>query len=264
MALQEHRRSFILRLIEDRGSVSVVDLAERLNVSMMTIRRDLMDLEREGSVRRVHGGAVSVRGRSYEPLYTMRAGMMQSQKERIGRLAASLVAEGDSIALDIGTTTLEVARALVGRRNLTVLTPSLHIANLFLNQPEIRVIVTGGIMRTVEGSLVGELARAAFKRLHVDRLFLGVACIDAAYGLSEYNWDDALIKQAMIESSKEVIVVADSAKFSKVAFAHVADFRQVHKVVTDRIPSPEILEQLSSYNIPLLVADHEMPSSSEE
>lgn len=255
MALQEQRRATILKLIEDRGSVTVVDLAERLAVSMMTIRRDLMDLEKEGSVRRVHGGAVSVRGRSYEPLYTMRAGMMQTEKERIGRAAASMVAEGDSIALDIGTTTLEVARALVGRRNLTVLTPSLHIANLFLNQPEIRVILTGGIMRTVEGSLIGELARHAFRRLHVDRLFLAVACLDASYGLSEYNWDDALIKQAMIESAKEVIVVADSAKFNKVAFAHVADFRQIHKVITDRRPSNEIMEQLNAANVSVILAD---------
>jgi len=255
MALAEHRRTYILKAIEERGSVSVVDLAEQLDVSMMTIRRDLVELEQEGALRRVHGGAVSARGRSYEPLYPMRAGVMQDEKRRIGRLAAELVADGDSIALDIGTTTLEVARCLLGRCNLTILTPSLHIANLFLGQPAIRLVVAGGIVRSEEGSLIGELARYAFSQLYVDRLFLGVACLDAGCGLSEYNWDDALVKQAMIASAKEVVVVADSQKFGKVAFAHVAPFSRVHKLVTDRMPPAPVLEKLQEADVSLLVAD---------
>lgn len=254
MALPDHRRAHILRAIDDRGSVTVVELAERLGVSMMTIRRDLVELEKEGVVRRVHGGAVSARGRSYEPLYPIRAGVMQEEKERIGAAAAELVADGDSIALDIGTTTLELARCLIGRRNITILTPSLHIANLFLTQPDVRLVVTGGIARPVEGSLIGELARHAFSRLYVDRLFLAVACMDAGYGLSEYNWDDALIKQAMIASAREVVVVADSTKFGKVAFAHVADFHQIHRVITDREPPQEIMQRLRDANVQVFIA----------
>lgn len=257
MSLPDHRRNFILKTIEERGSASVVDLAEALDVSMMTIRRDLVELEHEGAVRRVHGGAVSARGRSYEPIYPMRAAIKPDEKVRIGLAAAEMVADGDSIALDIGTTTLEVARALTGRRNLTVLTPSLHIANIFLNHPEVRLIVTGGIARPVEGSLVGELARNAFKRLYVDRLFLGVACVDADHGLSEFNWDDALIKQAMIESAREVVLVVDSGKFGKVAFAHVADFSQVHKVVTDREPPEDMRDRLREAGVSLIVAGAE-------
>lgn len=255
MALPEHRRSFILKAVEDRGSVTVVELAERLEVSMMTIRRDLVELEKEGAVRRVHGGAVSVRGRSYEPLYPTRALQQSEAKERIGRLAASLVADGDSIALDIGTTIFEVARALVGRRNMTVLTPSLHVANLFISSPDVRLVVSGGIVRPVEGSCIGELSRLAFKRLYVDRAFLGVACIDAVYGISDHNWDDALIKQAMIEGAREVVVVADSAKFGTVAFAHVADFTQVHKIVTDKRPPDDIMAKLDEAGVTVLIAD---------
>ncbi|MBW7886032.1 MAG: DeoR/GlpR transcriptional regulator [Caldilineaceae bacterium] len=257
MTLPEHRRTFILKRIEDRGSVTVVELAQQLDVSPMTIRRDLLELEQEGALRRVHGGAVNARGRSYEPLYHTRAGVMQAEKERIGRLAAELVADGDSLALDIGTTTLEVARCLLGRRNLTIVTPSLHITNLFLGQADLRLIVAGGIVRPEEGSMIGELARLAFERLHVDRLFLGVACIDAAYGLSEYNWDDALVKQAMIASAKEVVVVADSQKFGKVAFAHVAGFGQVHKLVTDRPPPEPLMAQLQAAGVSVLVAGAE-------
>lgn len=259
MALPDHRRTHILRLIDDRGSVSVVELAEQLGVSMMTIRRDLVMLESEGAVRRVHGGAVSARGRSFEPLFPMRAGVMQNEKERIGAAAAELVSDGDSIALDVGTTAIELAHCLMARRNITVVTPSLHIANLFLNQPDVRLIVTGGIARPVEGSLVGELARQVFSQLHVDRLFLGVACLDASFGLSEYNWDDTLIKQAMIASAREVVVLADSSKFGKVAFAHVADFHQIHRIVTDREPPPEFLERLHDANVQLTIASEHKP-----
>lgn len=255
MALPEHRRNIIITTVEDRGSVSVQDLAERLDVSMMTIRRDLAELEREGAVRRVHGGAVSARGRSYEPLFHLRSGVMLEAKERIGRMAAELVGEGDSIALDSGTTTLEVARALVGRRNLTIVTCSLHIAILFMNQPDVRLIVTGGITRPVEGSLVGDLTAHAFEQLHVDRLFLGVACVDATFGLSEFSWEDAIVKKQMIPSAKEVIVVADSAKFGKVAFAHIANFEQVHKLVTDQMPTGKMLEGLQEARVQVVLTD---------
>ncbi len=262
MTLPDYRRNVILKVVEERGSALVIELAERLEVSMMTIRRDLAELEEEGALRRVHGGAVSLRRRSVEPVYPARTEHMHGEKERIGLLAASLVGDGESVALDIGTTTLEVARGIANRRNLTVLTPSLHIAILLSTYPDIRVVVSGGIARPVEGSLIGELARHAFAHLFVDRLFLAVGCLDAVAGLSEYNWDDALIKQAMIASAREVIVVADSSKFGKVAFAQVAPFTHVHKVITDRLPPDAIVEALERAGVDLLIAE-EIPSTRE-
>jgi DeoR/GlpR family transcriptional regulator of sugar metabolism len=262
----EDRHTFILRQIEDRGSVSVVDLASQLGVSEMTIRRDLTDLEKEGGIRRVHGGAVGARGRSYEPPLILREAENQDAKVRIGKMAASLVAEGDSIALDIGSTTLEIARHLVGRRNLTVVTSSLHIATLIYTEPEIRLILTGGIVRHGESSMIGDLARHAYQALHVDRLFLAVAAVDAEAGLTEYNWDDALVKQAMIESAKEVILVADSSKFDRVAFARVAPLGAVHQIVTDRAPSGALSAALqrSGTRIRLAVPGQATDASDEE
>ena len=201
--------------------------------------------------------APSARGRTTEPPYSLRLTHSSTAKQRIGALAADLAAEGDSIALDIGSTTLEVALRLVGKRNLTILTPSLRIAGLFLNQTDARLIVPGGVVRTGEGSLVGELTRYAMERLFVDRLFLAVGCIDAQYGLSEYNWDDALVKQAMIRSAKQVILVADASKFGKVAFAHVAPFAAIHTLVTDQAPGPDILQKLHEAHVQVLVADAE-------
>ncbi len=250
----EDRRAAILRELEAHGSVGVVDLAGRLQVSEMTIRRDLADLEKEGGIRRVHGGAVSARGRSYEPPFILRESENQDAKRDIGRIAASLIADGDSLALDIGSTTFEIARNLVGRRNLTVITSSLHIANLLYSQPQIRLILSGGIVRLGEASLIGSLATYAYQNLYVDRLFLGVGAIDAQSGLTEYNWDDALVKQSMIACAKEVILVADASKFDRVAFARVGPLNAVHQLVTDRRPSGELAQALNSCGVLIHVA----------
>lgn len=259
MSLPNFRRSYILKQIENQGSVTVADLVNDLNVSGMTIRRDLDELEKDGLIRRVHGGAVSSRGRSYEQPYMLRLTQAIEAKQAIGSLAATLVADGDSIALDIGSTTLELAKNLTGRRDLTIMTPSLHIANLFLNQPDIRLIIPGGIVRSGEASLIGDLTQQAFKSVFVDRLFLSVGGIDAQFGLTEYNWEDALVKQAMIKSAKEVIVVADMTKFDKVAFAYVAPFSAIHKLVTDRPPPENLFMKLNESGVKVYLAG--VPSS---
>jgi DeoR family transcriptional regulator, fructose operon transcriptional repressor len=251
--ISEDRTAFILKEIEDRGSVTVLDLAQRLNVSEMTVRRDLGDLEKEGMIRRVHGGAVSARGRSFEPSLVLRETQHREEKQLIGKMAAELIADGDSIALDIGSTALQVALNLIGRHNLTVITPSLQIANILANQPDIRLILPGGIVRHGELSLTGDLARRALEGLFVDRLFLGVGAIDSRSGLTEYNWDDSLVKQAMVQSAKEVIVVADPSKFEKVAFARVAPLSVVHMLITTEIPPAPLKEALDKAGVLLMI-----------
>jgi DeoR family transcriptional regulator, fructose operon transcriptional repressor len=249
------RRSQILQDLAEVGSVTVVDLAERFVVSPMTIRRDLLELERLGLARRVYGGAVTGRGGSNEPPYMVRMTERTDTKRRIGALAASLIAEGDSVALDTGSTCIEVARNLQRRRNLTVITPGLRIAELLLDEPDIRLIVAGGVARPGEASLIGELARHAFSELSVDRLILAVGGIDAAFGLSEYNWDDVLVKQAMIRSAKEVILVADSGKFDQIAFARIAGLEAVATPVTDTEPPGPLQAALRSAGVKVVIAD---------
>ncbi len=254
MTTPEIRRSHIVQAIGTNGSVSVANLADDLDVSEMTIRRDLDELEKDGLVRRVYGGAVSLRSRSYEPPFRVRSTESAAAKHHIGRRAAQLVADGDAVALDVGTTTMEVAKNLLHKKNLTIITTSLRIANFFFRQSNTRLILSGGIVRQEEGSLTGELTKEAFKRLYVDRLFLGVASIHSDVGLSEYNWDDAIVKQAMIESAKEVIVVADSTKFETVAFAHIAPFSSMHKLVTDSSPPDPLAAKLEEHDISVIVA----------
>jgi len=230
-ALPRHRA--ILELLEEHGAVKVADLCEKFGVSEMTVRRDLASLEREGLLRRTHGGAISARGRGYEPPFIARSTSNQQQKVRIGHLSANLVEEGDSIALDVGTTTLEIARALREKRNLTVLTNSLHIANILASHPTIRLIVIGGVLRPGELSMIGGLTERVYREFFVDKLFLGVGGLSVEAGLTEYSLEDALVKRAMIKNAKTRLVVADSSKLNRIAFAHVAALSEVHGLITD-------------------------------
>ena len=245
----EQRQRFIIEQIEGKGSVNVIELAETLDVSEMTIRRDLNDLEKTGIVRRIHGGAVSARGRGYEPPLALRSAENRATKQLLGKYASEMVVEGDSIALDVGTTIFEVATNLREISNITVVTPSIPIANLFYDRPNIRLILPGGIVRPGETSMIGDLARRNLEILYVDRLFLGVGAIDAHVGLTEYNMDDAAVKQTMINNAKEVILVADASKFQKIAFAFVAPFNVVHHLITNEEPPEELMSSLKNCGV---------------
>jgi DeoR family transcriptional regulator, fructose operon transcriptional repressor len=244
----EQRQQYILKHIEQRGSVSVIELAEALDVSDMTIRRDLNELEKIGLARRVHGGAVSAMGRSFEPPLSLRSRENQEIKQMLGQYASEMVVEGDSIALDVGSTIYEVAAHLKETRNITLVTPSIPIATLFFDRSDVRLILPGGIVRTGEVSMIGDLARRNLEILFVDRLFLGVGAIDSQAGLTEYNIDDAAVKQTMIKNAKEVILICDASKFQKIAFAFVAPFSVIHHFVTNEEPPMELLSALKSNN----------------
>jgi len=249
----QQRLQTILDILESKASLSVKDLADQLRVTAMTVRRDLHTLERKGLLRTVRGGAVSAQGRSYEPPLLTRARNYPDEKRRIGATAAEMVRDGDSIAIDVGTTALEVARHLVGRHNLTVITPSFHVAGVLAEQPGMRVLLTGGILRPGELSLVGHLAERAFKDFFVDKLFLGVGGLHLEAGLTEFNAEDAQVKRAMIASAKEVIVVADASKFGRVAFATVTGLDAVKRVITDSSLRRDTISRLDSMGIEVSV-----------
>lgn len=233
--------------------MTVNELVAQLGVSEMTVRRDLDELERQGFLRRVHGGAVSARGRSYEPPFLTRSLVHKEEKVRIAAAAAARVHHGDSIALDVGTTTLEIAYQLAGKRDLTVITPSLRIAMVLAEQPGIRLILTGGILRHGELSLVGHLAEEAFRQFFADKLFLGIGGIDLEAGLTEFNLEDALVKKVMLRRAKEIIVVADASKFGRVAFASVAPLDVVHTLITDSSVPPSIVNGLRDKGIEVII-----------
>ncbi len=252
--LAEERHQHILLLLNEKGAVTVSELCEQFGVSEMTVRRDLAALERKGLLRRVHGGAVSARGRSYEPPFLMRSSQHAQEKQRIAEAALSLIHDGDSIALDVGTTTLEIAKRLSDVRNLTIVTPSLHIGNVLADNPHNRIILTGGILRPGELSLVGPFAERIFAELFVDKLFLGIGGLHLEAGLTEYNLEDAQVKRAMLRSAKECIVVTDSSKLGRIAFAAVGPISVMHTLITDDKADPAIVSRLEEMGVRVVVA----------
>jgi len=257
--MQSERRRKILEIIQESGSTSVAELCGRFDVSEMTIRRDLRDLDREGSLRRVHGGAVSNLGRSYEPPYIVRTTRNEEKKRAIGRRAADLVLDGDSIALDIGTTTLEIARALQGRRNVTIITASLPVANEIISRlslkADVRLILTGGIVRSGELSMTGHIAARTYSDFHVDKAFIGVGGMSVEDGLTEYNLEDALVKKPLLQNAHQRIVVADSSKIGRTTFASVAPLSLVNTLITDSDLPHEVLQDLQKLGIEVLLVE---------
>jgi DeoR/GlpR family transcriptional regulator of sugar metabolism len=251
--LSEERRRAILDLLDTKGTVSVTELRSRFDVSEMTIRRDLDDLDNRGLLQRVHGGAVSALGRSYEPAFLKRSSLFQAEKARIGKAAVELINNGDSIALDVGTTTLEIARQLGDKRDLTIITPSLRIGNQLAETNGVRLILAGGIIRPGELSMVGEMAEEAFQRFYVDKLFIGVGGIDIEAGLTEYNLEDASVKKAMLRAAKETVVVADASKFSRVSFAVIAPINVASRIITDDSVDAAILKELDARGIEITI-----------
>ena len=233
-----------MRLLDASGRVIVRELSNCTGVSDMTVRRDLEALEHEGLLRRTRGGAVSVTSLSYEPPYIIRKDTYADAKARIGQRVASLLREGETVILDVGTTAVEVARALKGRKNLTVLTSNLWAAAILADEPGIVLMLTGGKTRNRERSLVGHLATRAFDELVFDVFVMGVAGVHQDFGITDYNVDEAQVKRAAIGASQRRIVIADSSKLGKVAFAKICDLHQIDVIVTDDALSDALSESV--------------------
>jgi len=248
------RQERTLGLLGDRGEVSVAALSRSLAVSEMTIRRDLEALERQGLLRRVHGGAISTTSRGYEPPFELRSGRNAEAKTRIAAMAASLVAPGEALIVDVGTTALALARQLAGRAGLTVLTPSLRAAEVLAHSHEMRVIVSGGIVRPGELSFVGDLAERAFNDLHCDVVYLGAGGIDASVGVTEFNLDDARVKRAAVASARRCVVLADSTKLGHITVASVCPVERIDVLITDEGAPQETLDRLRERDVEVLVA----------
>lgn len=249
------RRKHILELVDKESSVSVSKLSALLDVSEATIRRDLRILSSEGLLRRVHGGAISTEKRKYEHSCALRSHANVKQKTAIGLAAANLVNEGDSIAIDVGTTTLEIARAIVKVPNITVVTASLPIAMVLSESPFARTILTGGIVRTQELSLIGHVADAAIRQFRFDKAFIAVGGLHIATGLTDYSLEDSLVKRALIMQAEQIIVVADSSKLERTCFAHICSITSMDVLVTDVAASPSFLTALKDFGIRIVVAE---------
>ena len=226
------RLDVTLRLVRNAGRASLADLAARLGVSEMTVRRDLDALQARGLVERVRGGAVAVAGP--ENGFAARAGWQTAVKDRLGRAVAELVEPGSTVLLDAGTTTVHVARALAADRGpLTVAALSLPVAAALADRPGIRLLVVGGESRPGEQSLAGPLTAAVLRSLTFDLFVMSIGAVSAEAGWSEFTLEDAAVKQVALEQARTSLVVADAAKLGVRAFATVAPLGAVGRLVTD-------------------------------
>ncbi len=227
------RRSKILEILENKSNVYVKDLSKQFNVSEVTIRNDLDQLEKKHLLIRAHGGAMKIKQVGIDHKLSVKSQRYSKEKQAIGKKGAELINEGETIIIDSGTTTLELAKNLNTLNELTVITNSLSIASQLSDKKNIRVIIPGGYLRHNSLSLVGSIAEQSIQNYFCDKIFLGVDGIDSKYGISTPNIEEAQLNKAMINISREIIVLTDSSKFTNRSFVNIAPILKINTIITD-------------------------------
>ncbi len=252
--LPNQRREKIFELIKEDGHAKVLQLSKIFKVTEVTIRQDLEKLEKEGAVIREHGGAyLKDVGLNVKNI------MLQNQdnmleKEAIAKKAFEWINDGDTIILDSGSTTTEIAKLISGFKNLTVITNSLNIALILGADPDINLVLTGGEFKAPTLSLTGQKAAVFFDDLHVDKLFLATAGITLKSGLTYPSISDICVKRSMIESAEIVYLVADSSKIGKSSFASLGALSLIDYIITDSKITNKDIHMLENNDIKLIVA----------
>lgn len=256
----EIRRTKMLAMIHEREFMRVSDLSRLLGISEVTVRSDLDRLAGDGKLRRVHGGAVAAEAAPLgEPSLEEAVAAQSREKTAIGRATAALIAPGETLILDVGSTTTAVARALVARvdlQDLVVFTNGLTIAmELEPALPRISVVVTGGTLRSRQHSLVEPMAGLVLSEINVSKSILGCNGIHSEVGITNVNLPEAGVKRRMVEAGRQTIVVADGSKLGKISVARVADITEVDTIVTDATAPPELVAEFRSLGIEVEVAE---------
>jgi DeoR/GlpR family transcriptional regulator of sugar metabolism len=253
--LAYQRRDKILEMLKEDGSAKVINLAKIFKVSEVTIRQDLEKLESEGFIHREHGGAFLKNVEAGVRSFTLLNQDNLEKKKIIGRKAAELIESGETIILDSGSTTTEIAKNLIGRSGLTVITNALNIAMILGAEPGIEVIVTGGEFKPPTLSLTGQKAASFFEDIHVDKLFLATAGISLRSGLTYPSLSDIVVKKAMIESADVTYLVADSTKIGKNSFASLGALSLIDYIITDPFIDSSHLQLFRDHEIELIIAE---------
>jgi len=228
------RREQILKLITEKGKVYVHELSALFSVSEVTIRNDLDQLEKKNHLIRARGGAMKIEGQvSLDFKLSDKHKLNFAEKAAIGKKAATLISESETIILDSGTTTAQIAKNLSNFKNLTVVTNAINIVNTLAQYSDINVIMPGGYLRKNSLSLVGPLAEKNFRQLFVDKAFIGVDGFDVTMGAFTPNIEEASLNEIMIEVAKEIIIVADSSKLNRKSLSLICPVSKINTLVTD-------------------------------
>ncbi len=250
------RRKKILEHIKETGEVMVSQLSKEFNVSEVTIRNDLGHLERKNLLVRARGGAIHTENLvSIDQRIAEKHKLHSVEKAAIGKLASSLINDGDTIIIDSGTTTSEIIKHIDGIRHLNVITNALNIADLLMAHSAVNVIIPGGYLRQNAMSLVGPLAEKNLRSFFVDKVFLSTDGFDTKQGIFTPNIDEAHLNEIMIEIAKEVILVTDSSKFKRKSLAFICGLDKIQKVVTDKGIEQDDKKRLEDAGIEVLIAE---------
>jgi DeoR/GlpR family transcriptional regulator of sugar metabolism len=251
--LQEIRHSKIKEIIYNEKFVEVPRLAKLLDVAEITIRRDLDELAKTGVIKRTHGGAIITEENVVELPYTIKKDAQKDEKERIGIKAIEFISENDTIILDSGTTTLQIAKNLKNKKGLTVMTNGIEILEGLNGKDEYTIISTGGILRHKSMSLIGPIAERAVREFRANTLFLGIYAIDIETGITSSSHFEASIEKTMMESSKEIIGVVDHSKFGKTDSYLVCPVSSMHKIITDAKTPEKYINNLKEKGVEVIL-----------
>jgi DeoR family transcriptional regulator, aga operon transcriptional repressor len=251
--MADERRMQILQIVRSEGRAKVNDLVRRFNTSAVTIRSDLNELDQRGLVQRSHGGAVIQDTVFRESPVHERIKSRSQEKQRIGAKAASLIREGETVILDSGTTTLEIARQMKNIPHVQVITNGLNIALELLGSRNTQTIIMGGSVRGDSASIVGRATEDMLEQFSADKLFLGGAGCDPDFGVSGTNLEETMANRAMLRAAREIVVVADASKFSKRSMSLIASFSEVDLVISDVSLQPELQDRIRSFGCKLIL-----------
>lgn len=249
------RHNRILALLQQFGSISVAQLAERFKVSEVTIRKDLSYLEQQKKLYRTHGSAILISPYISDRHVNEKEKRNVAEKRAIGAFAASLIAQDDSIIIASGTTVTFLAREINPAGQLTAITASVPVTQILSQCPDVDVIQLGGITRSSSVSVVGPFAEQMLRSFNCSKLFIGVDGIDTEFGLTTTNMLEASLNGAMIDAAQKVIVLADSSKFGRRGFSKICDLESVDRIITDSGVQSVYLDRLRERGIEVTVVD---------
>lgn len=252
-----HRREQISRMLKERGSVQVPELSALFDVSTVTIRKDLRFLENHGTATRSYGGAILKENgiSDIEVTIEQKQILHAEEKSSIGAAAASLIQPGDSIILDSGSTTMQIASHLGDKENITVVTNGLNVVNELAKHEHLNVMFVGGTLRRKNMSFFGSHAMNALEDLHFDKLFLGVDGFHMERGVTTHFEPEALLNRLMCKVASEIIVVTDSSKFGHICLHKILEPEGISKIVTDHNIPAGYAEGLKRLGIDVIIAD---------
>ncbi len=252
MTLSE-RHQKILELLQLNGTVSVNELSKLLDVSSVTIRKDLGMLEEKKLLYRSHGGAIQIDPYIANRHVLEKAKHFPEEKKRIGMKAVELLQANDAIMIASGTTVLAFAQCIPVEANLTVITSAMNVAMALLNCQQVEVIQLGGIVRHTSTSVIGDYAERMLGNFSCSKLFLGVDGIDLKYGLTTTNSMEASVNRVMIEAAQKTIVLSDSSKFGRRGFGKICNLDVVDQIITDSGLAPKVVEDLEDMGIKVTI-----------